>query len=1211
MADRIASVSRFRAEGLRLSWPLMARRMLDQAQQWHVRVDDEEFKRVSSRGTEIALRWATSQLLGVPPGPFTVWTRKTSSTSPDRPVGIGYHPLGRLLTWSGEASTLELSATVADTAAPVVLLGFRGTLSPATAVASTTMSAATGANVTLLLHSTGMTSALVAGADEVSATVDHLADVVSADDWREWEIVGLPVGEGPEGSVLDLAGYDDRPQGMVGALTSPAEAGVQRLERGGPPAGWWPVTETGHLAPNWAPPDPKALLSIARQLLPELAELYTVPSPQQGAFATSRTMPPPQQDGLPLGQVSTASVGPLGALMLPSTTDPFYALALGFGTGYGLTGDAEFLSAMDFLVTADYPETPEGGPATYATYIPAPVPHTATAAVTGLAAGRDGLVRPAAPDRPWRETIRIGWDAASSSAALGRPTGFSLLRFDPSAGSATECLLERRTTQDWLPRVPSRAPGATGGPPSSRNVTVDPGQEIPLGSGWHSVGYAVAVEDVFGIWSAWEDAVATTPEPGPPLPRILSARLDPSYVGGTSCPATLALEVSLDWSDRTVSSLDVSTLLFPAPTTATGPPVGSAPGTPAAVSVSVTFAGDVPSGAGGVTVVPLDSTGTVEVAAGPAQTQEGRRYALTIPLPSLDYSAVRHWGAAVWVRTSLTVLGIGPWAPVDPALAYAASPVPPALPLPPPLPGVPVGSTPDARGCSHVQVVWGSPSGLVDHFAVYEVAETALRSVLAPGDLPELPASAPPGARLAQLKTAYDTLLSANQRRSIFRRLRQPDAAERSCDVTLPQGSTDIHLFVVIAVGPGSVESPWPQTSDALQAFRAPTVLAPAPPVLRSAFVDVGGATQLALSVEAASALPVTSFRLFRTTLVEASRAAETMGPAFAEVPAVDSGDPVSPTGTRRYVGSWQGAPVTGWRPSRFRAVAIPVPSLPIDAVVGLPSPGSPVLPVTVPPATPPDLDALVAEDWDGTGVVVRTATSVPLWRPELGPLLLRASASAAGVPLFPEMMATLDSLGEFPGSGVAGAAAPAGADPGPLVVRDVRSSERAPLSLWFRRPAVTDEVEVTVRLADPLGRATARTMTVAAEVIAVPPTLEVLGTTVVPGRGVAVAFRSDAPVEALPGGSSVLQIVAGRPIVGLHRFPPAPMPVSLVVPVPEIPSQTTFPLPPGVPIVVIRRTDATPYEYATLVRLLPPARITLTMTAPTGAATSVPLAVT
>ena len=96
-----------------------------------------------------------------------------------------------------------------------------------------------------------------------------------------------------------------------------------------------------------------------------------------------------------------------GALLLPATTDPYYALALGFGTGYGLDGEHERLYGMDFLVTADYLETPEGGPATYAAYVPRPVPHSATAPVTGLVAGRDGLIRPSSPDQPWRETIRV------------------------------------------------------------------------------------------------------------------------------------------------------------------------------------------------------------------------------------------------------------------------------------------------------------------------------------------------------------------------------------------------------------------------------------------------------------------------------------------------------------------------------------------------------------------------------------------------------------------------------------------------------------------------------------------------------------------------------------------------------------------------------------------------------------------------------------
>ncbi|NHC47197.1 hypothetical protein [Motilibacter aurantiacus] len=52
------------------------------------------------------------------------------------------------------------------------------------------------------------------------------------------------------------------------------------------------------------------------------------------------------------------------------------------------------------------------------------------------------------------------------------------------------------------------------------------------------------------------------------------------------------------------------------------------------------------------------------------------------------------------------------------------------------------------------------------------------------------------------------------------------------------------------------------------------------------------------------------------------------------------------------------------------------------------------------------------------------------------------------------------------------------------------------------------------------------------------------------------------------------------------------------------------LPTAPGWPVAVVRQNEEAPYEYAALVRLTPPARITVSMTGPTGATASVPVLV-
>ncbi|NHC47199.1 hypothetical protein [Motilibacter aurantiacus] len=63
----------------------------------------------------------------------------------ERPVTLSAHPHGLLVSWAGEAATLEVGATVADGGSPVLVVGFRGPVSPSTAAASERVSGATGA----------------------------------------------------------------------------------------------------------------------------------------------------------------------------------------------------------------------------------------------------------------------------------------------------------------------------------------------------------------------------------------------------------------------------------------------------------------------------------------------------------------------------------------------------------------------------------------------------------------------------------------------------------------------------------------------------------------------------------------------------------------------------------------------------------------------------------------------------------------------------------------------------------------------------------------------------------------------------------------------------------------------------------------------------------------------------------------------------------
>jgi hypothetical protein len=248
-------------------------------------------------------------------------------------------------------------------------------------------------------------------------------------------------------------------------------------------------------------------------------------------------MDQPEQDGHAAGEPQDATLPPFGALMLAATTDPFLALATGFGTAYPAGGRERHLQGRDFLVTADYDDTPEGGPATYAAFVPWPGPHQALAPVSDLTSGRDGLVEPAGRDAPWRETVRLRWRHREATAALGRPTGIAAARAEPAGAAAAESLLTPRDAGGWRTLVPVTEPPPPGLTASDHDRFVDVARTIPLGSGGRSAAYAVAVHDVYGVWSRWEDVGYAGAEPPAPLPRVMRVAIDSRYEGATVCPS--------------------------------------------------------------------------------------------------------------------------------------------------------------------------------------------------------------------------------------------------------------------------------------------------------------------------------------------------------------------------------------------------------------------------------------------------------------------------------------------------------------------------------------------------------------------------------------------------------------------------------------------------------------------------------------------------
>jgi hypothetical protein len=1184
---RTADSWRFRARAERLSWMSKAREQLALISDLGARAGfwAEHLERLSGQFDEdIRLGWTCSPELGVPRGPFTVWSREPSDALEEVDVTVLGSPPSMLLWWGGvEAACVEVTCEPSSGNRPVGLLLFRSGGGPRHVVSAGAVDPG-GANVvTIRVRTPGATFARLIDGFNPSVLIEPLRRVVNDDSWQPIEIVGLPADQPWSGTV-----YDSSPQGLVGNEVAPPDAAVDRLRRGGPRVGWWPITETARTAPWWEAPDPERLVKEVRdQLLPEIVALYdgVAGEQEQAALADLRTVEGPSQGTSTSSLTTTADVGPWAKLVLPAQSDPFLNLACGFGTAYPVEGkETPPVAGHDFLVTATYSKVPIPMDSDeVAAYAPAAELHGAVPDPAGLTAERQGLVAPPVPDATWRESIRVRWSRVEPTASMPPITEAALATYDIMSGGDASSLLPERDSGGPRPfLIGAEAP--EGQPGNDRIALVHGEAEIPSGSGGRDVGYAVTGSDVFGIWSRWQDVRWQGDEPVPPPPRIVSGSLETSYAGSTACPSTLETEIAVEWRERTPTDVDVVAIYFPMSSPTTAPPTGLSPDQPLPAGcfrrdLALGFAGDTPIPSG-CTVTPLNPAGDAEMPPGPGQGDGGRRYRLSADVPTLDYSGVGRWGVQLFTRRALVV---GPtltaWGPpaTSPALASAASPVPVAPLPPPPPPGVPLGSTGDADGRSHVRVHWSLPAGDVRTCIVWEASETALRQRVG---LPQRAADTDsPGVRLAELWTRYDAM-TPRARRATFRRLAELPGTSREHDVALPKGSTDIHLFVVTTMTDSGVESPWPGGAtphEHLQAVIAPRLLQPGPPTVEPEFDDAGSVT---IRLRSTGAIPVDRVRLFRTRSEVAAREVETMGPAFADVGAsVVSGtmDPVLRTPV--YEAVWTGIVPGHWDPWLVRTVAVPPNTLPVQGVRGVPSPASDVVSLFVPPPHPPTLEPLSAEVWgaDHRGVLVRTATTAPPRTLAVGTHTLSANAGA-------QVLATvgLETLDE-----TALTAPPASAGASVVLERGARDSGRSPLALWFTRPVAADPVTVVLRIVDPFGRATEKTITVPGWVLPPPVNIQISDVFAIPGRGVGVTFQTDATDEM------VLEINAAQRLVG--PFPP-PRRLSLRRLVGDVPRRT--PLFPAGPGIQVFRSDG---EFSAFIPLTSPVAIEVAIEAPDG----------
>ena len=1200
----IVDPTRFQAEGAWINWSVVARRL--------GLVSETGLLVPGQLGSVLQLRWMTHRNLGIPSGPFIVWRRPRGAR---KPVVLSFDIStldfffgSRLVDWHASMSTVEVDV---DGAAGFIM-AFAGSPLLTQVVALTS---APGGTATVQLTASFMDGLILSPGINVNQIRGIPSnDLSQAAGWEKIELVGLPVPK-PEWSGVGNHATD---QGLIGALTTPVNAGIQRLQRGAPPIGWGPLLDAGILAPLWTSPVFANLiqdvnLDLLQFLQPVVANF---PPDQHMSQVVNVPLPPPENSSgqsMPVDGATT-TVAPLDLVLMPAGTDPYMSLSLGFGTAYSAgpsiaTGAANVPAALlfDYMITARWDKGLNGNsePFEMAALVPAPVQAVAPPIPTNLVTELMGHLRPTQSDFDWLCSVRVSWDRPPA-VPLFRPRTYAFARAGVTPAEPSDAVMQKRHSGGYLPITINE----TISPPDPEQFLLHAvHRELPIPSnpGWRTMKYAIAHQDIYGQWSNWKAVNVTVQQP--PVERVsivnaqFTATVPPS---GAVCPASLKIEFLWDWRIRRPKTIRFAGRLYAASFHGDPPPDTSLPlgfqrslggGDPL---VEITFAGDVPSSPAG-TLIGLNEAGDTQVAFGPGQGTETRRYRITISNFSLNFAGTGHIGLALWAQGQERIppQRVGSWSE-QPSVVSISDPRPPVIA--PDI--VTLASLPDAAGECHSRLSWTASSGAAGYF-VYESTET---KILLANGLSEPAQDLTLSQRLTRIKNAF----KANPSRREFTRRNSKLISSLSYDVTLPRGSTSIHVFIVLGVSAGQVEANWPggpNADDALQAFAAPRVLVPAAPTIEAqSFLDqttMPPVFRARVRIGARKGPRVKRIDLHRVRVDDAAKLLDTMGPPVQILHAGSPGWTVQEQteGLASHIVSALGedTPNGSWKRVWYRATAWSEKDDLRGNMAGK-SPASSACWVVVPPADSPVISPLVLE-WPSGGaagdVLIKWSSPAPLRKTPVGPHTTSISATVVGAPPDAKpLIAVAKPLASLPVTQPAtgsDAWRAGGGPPSPFEYRAI-----------VRRAAVSDVVKFSVRITDPLGRTSEQLATIAAGPILPKPVLEnfVLTTSVAP-PGKMLTWFSSSPLTESDAGAYTLRVTVIRPKKQLFPpfgpFVPQP-PITLELGLDDVPLDEPGPVPAGVdPLRVRRNPGAGPnFSYYAFCRV-PATQFIVRLTSPDG----------
>jgi hypothetical protein len=1024
-----------------------------------------------------SLRWALNPVIGFPRAPFRVWRRERKE-EPTTPVA-GAQPRTAPATVPLAVPVIEIRFHADPQGGSLLVegLGANGNVLPDQRLVFT--AAGDGR-----LRYPGMTALRLTGHGEISAIGGLGAtDYANRPDWQLFEVVGFPYRKGE----IATPDYDPVPQGRANPAPSldGVDAALARLQTGQlmqqPP----PPPGAGLAQPTWKFPDPKIFLEVLRKIpLVDVTQCLRNSDDADPAKLQILQMSGGTFDGISQPGVSQPDPNKPATITLPTTKyigmavmDSPVAVGLGFGTYDTANAHAwplkdtvppdVLIASWDYMVTA--------------TITLAFGYQLELAAIGFLEAAPDALQDVQATqtfaNRP------ITRDQVGSAAVM--------LDWAPARHPIGAAILTHRGGTDAIVNVPR--PHSAGGfqpylmpytiaPNGEPDASVRPGVTMPEEpapiSGTSTTTYAVGPIDVHGRWGPWtltNHSLVADPVQKPGLAGVAIGYPDPlPGTGPVVSNATLTVEVTWDWADRSPDRIEVAGVFCPL-----GPPPVSVSGfqtsNAGAVGSFVVTIGFSASGVPSIRVpaAPADAVTVAQAAsvveisdpnspAGSGAPQvsttgsQVRRYRLTVPIMQLSYASSGQLAYAVSAQAAEAIRPTELSAPVDPRATTVSNP----FPAPPPaIPAVEVLWTaqPDASGRARTVLSWPAVAG-ASGYIVWEATEAALYQAV---DNSAPPVGQPIRSRAIDLKGK----VTSNQAKSLasFSRLNERPITDTSMELTLPGSADTLYAYRLSSITAQNVES---ARSGDIVLVGVPRIERPGTPSLEGEYD--AASSGVVLTVVPGSGLAPDALAVHRVRKSLLAQTVDTMGPA---VPALSS--PLAAL-TAVPVASLSGPARTGyrfvdssvtasWFPYFYRAVARGR-DLPSDGIRSGTSAASAVAVVLVPPALPPHLTALTVTR-SGAATLIAFSTDLPTKPTPVGNG--RLEISAIGADGVRTVLATFDPTAVRPAAALTMPA---------TTLTKPDATRRAPVNGLFDVtvlvPATSASIAVTAT--DPLDRSTA-----------------------------------------------------------------------------------------------------------------------------------------